>query len=153
MVYAGTSWEGTKWKVNDVLRASSGWCFDLRLFLMLLTITLPVVVMSVMAIVAQPADAHVGNSCRVRALTPGGFPPSGGANMLCTHGGDSHYFYTRLWKDINNRPDTYVVGKATRTTQAYRELRTSGYSGAGYYYFDAGVRYHDYDQSARRYYR
>lgn len=152
MVYAGTSWEGTKWKVRDVFQVVRGRRFDPRVILMLLTITVPVAMASIMMVAAQPADAHYGNACKVSALRPSGGPPRGGANMLCTHSGDSHYFYSRIWKDINNRPDVHVTGKATRTTQAYKELRMARYAGAGYYYSDGGVRYHDYDQSIRRYY-
>ena len=153
MVHAGTSWEGVVWKVKENSPTARKIRLNKRAALVLSVLMIFATMPLTVLLSPSPAQAHWGNGCIAVGLGVGGSPPSGGGRMYCDYSGDNHYFYARIWKDIAYDYDYYVIGQAKRSFKAYAATYLSRYAGAGYYYSDAGVRYHDYDQSGRTYYR
>ncbi len=154
---AGVSWEGVVWKTEDVHRFEFEWLelrFNARLFLQLLAAVAPVLAIVIMLVTAPSAYAH-GTSCSATAYTPRNL--SGGdiqaiADYRCGASGYSHYSLMRIYKAINNYPDSLVAGSSLRTTSAsWRDGAAGSAKGCGVYYTDARIRYHDYDTSGNYY--
>ena len=154
MVYAGTSWEGVRWRVPDPRWRETAAGFGPKMIAMmtstLMPVLAPVLVVAAFFIFAAPAQAH-GGSCGVRAYNPYeynyGNRIAGFGRAYCN--GYGHTLTVRVYKDLRYRPDPRVGIRSRYGSGTFGTTASGGHLGSGRYYTDARVRWHSYDQSGR----
>jgi len=152
--HCGTSWEGTEWVSCGGLLARFRWGVDARVGSMLLALAAPTLAVLTALFLSAPAFASATCSTEAWKPFPSGDTIWAKSVAHCSAAGKWHRFGTRVFKNVNNWPDTLVGGtevsskRAHKTTWAHGEPR-----GCGQYYSTGWVKYHVWDRSNRNYWR
>ena len=157
MVYAGTSYEGPKWRGSIAPRAFLGRSKALSRAV-LVTVAAILVALS-LALVAPAAEAHYRRvACNAGALRPfttyGAQYPVAVGTLSCSTWGYWHEFEIGLWKVRHYYPDAHTDWVAYSTSTDYVKDGTSArfWSGRGDYYTYTTIAGHDATQSSFRRY-
>lgn len=156
VLYAGTSYEGVRWRVKDQNRTQFNFRISRRVRLVLLATSVVVSAMLALLLTSPQAQAHFGVSCTAVAYKPypvAKYKIGGHGAGYCTRSGYSHYRGLLLYKNINNWPDRELGKNGFWSTRAQGNVYLTAYGqGGGEYYTIAWVRFHD-DSRSYPYYR
>lgn len=152
--HCGTSWEGKEWVSRGSSLGQFSWGVDARVGSMLLALAAPALAVLTALLLSAPVFASA--TCSVEAWKP--FPDG---NRIwaksvahCSAAGSWHRFGTRVFKHVNNWPDTLIGSTEVSSKLAHKTTWTSGAPrGCGRYYSTGWVKYHVWDESNRNYWR
>ena len=161
---SGTSWEGTRWATDSVSPTSA---LERRVSLMsmvaLLVVGAAMGLATLTAIFYAPqADASTKSGaevepraqCNVTAYKPfaSGSSQIGGRGYMYCPNSPYRTYGTKVWKNINNRPDTFVASSQVRSNKDRNVYAYGPARGCGAYYTNSYIKYRDFDRS-NQYYR